>query len=125
MGIYPLLQYGDLLGRIKMKVTMNDFDYSIYYGQYHDASDEHFDFMASRAASILSPMLPFERDLAVVDIGCGHGFALEALRRLGFTDIVGVEISDEQAKVARRRGFDVALVADTNEWLGHIVPNLA
>ena len=74
--------------------------------------------MAEHMVSTLTDILPAERDLPIVDVGCGHGFALEALRRLGFTKLLGLEISKEQAAVARRHGFEVALVTDTSEWLG-------
>jgi SAM-dependent methyltransferase len=103
--------------RLSGNPNVSDFDYSIYYGRFHDASKEHFDEMAKHMESTLTAMLPSERELPVVDVGCGYGFALEALRRLGFIKLQGLEISKEQAEVARYRGFKVALVTDTTEWL--------
>ena len=95
---------------------MSDFDYSIYYNRFHDGTEEHFNEMARHMELSLTAMLPPERELPVVDIGCGQGFALEALRRLGFIKLEGLEISQEQAEVARHHGFKVALVTDTDEW---------
>jgi SAM-dependent methyltransferase len=96
---------------------MTDFDYSIQYNRFHDGSAEHFNTMANYMKSVLATMVPPERDLPILDLGCGQGFALEALRRLGFTKIEGVEISKQQADIARHQGFEVALVTDTDEWL--------
>ncbi|MBC8164881.1 MAG: class I SAM-dependent methyltransferase [Bryobacteraceae bacterium] len=61
--------------------------------------------------------LPADRSGPALDVGCGFGFALRALRASGFSDVRGVEISEQQAEIARRGGFEVAVVSDTAAWL--------
>jgi SAM-dependent methyltransferase len=40
------------------------------------------------------------RDLRILDVCCGDGRGLQKFRELGFTDVTGVEISDEKIKHA-------------------------
>ena len=43
----------------------------------------------------------------VLDCACGDGVGLEALRALGFSEPVGVELAAPKARMARARGFRV------------------
>ena len=94
-----------------------DLDYSIYYGRYHSDSAAHAEGMAERLKQELAPMLPEDRKGAVLDIGCGYGFALLALKKLHFENIEGVEVSAQQADRARSFGLNVDVVEDTRSWL--------
>ena len=49
------------------------------------------------------------RDAAVLELGAGDGSMLEWLRSAGFENVRGVDISEEQAQLARERGNDVAV----------------
>ena len=49
------------------------------------------------------------RDAAVLELGAGDGSMLDWLRSAGFQDVRGVDISEEQAQLARGRGNDVAV----------------
>jgi 2-polyprenyl-3-methyl-5-hydroxy-6-metoxy-1,4-benzoquinol methylase len=49
----------------------------------------------------LRGMLPEDRKARMVDIGCGSGAFLHYLRSLGYTDLLGVDASEEQLQVAR------------------------
>ncbi|MBV8190450.1 MAG: methyltransferase domain-containing protein [Alphaproteobacteria bacterium] len=42
-----------------------------------------------------------------IDIGCNDGALLEALRRAGYRDVVGVEPNPVAAQLARKKGFEV------------------
>jgi SAM-dependent methyltransferase len=96
---------------------MSDFDYSIYYERFHPDSDEHDELMTQWLMGVLNPLIPRDKSGAIVDIGCGHGFALRALQKLGFENPLGVEVSKEQALKARSKGLNVELIEDTIEWL--------
>lgn len=80
-------------------------DYPYYYRKWHDESDAHFENMSSAFASKLSPLLNENRAARVLEIGCGMGFALAGLRRLGYTDCVGIDTSRGQIDSALRRGL--------------------
>ena len=96
---------------------MSDIDYSIYYGRFHDDTEEHAENMAVSMKSMLEPSVPVDRESPILDIGCGYGFALRALRHLGFTQLKGLEISPQQAERCRKAGFEVEVADDTIPWL--------
>lgn len=92
-------------------------DYSIHYQRFHDDSETHAMEMAEWLGIYLKDDLPEDRSLPVLDVGCGFGFALRALRASGFSDVRGIEISAQQAEIARRGGFEVPVVSDTTAYL--------
>lgn len=96
---------------------MSDIDYSIHYRRFHDDTEVHAETMARWLASMLQPYLPEDRATTTVDIGCGYGFALRALRNQGFTNLQGVEVSPQQASRCNSAGFIVAVTANSQSWL--------
>ncbi len=55
----------------------------------------------------LYPYLPKQKQARIVDIGCAFGQLLEYLRSQGYSEISGVEVSQELAEKARRKDFHV------------------
>lgn len=55
-------------------------------------------------------------DGLLLEVGCGPGYMLEFLKRCGFTEVHGIDISREQIQRATNRGCD-AEVADVFEYL--------
>jgi 2-polyprenyl-3-methyl-5-hydroxy-6-metoxy-1,4-benzoquinol methylase len=89
------------------------YDYQIYYRAWHDDSPGHFEEMSRDFATLLGPMVKGREKGAVLDIGCGMGFALNAMKQLGFTDLQGLEQDEGQARSARKMGLNVECVEDT------------
>jgi SAM-dependent methyltransferase len=104
---------------------MNDLDYSLYYGRFHPDSEAHTEVMAKHMVAELEPLLPLDRHGPVLDIGCGYGFAMLALRKLGFESVQGVEVSSQQADRARRNGLDVDVIDDPSKWLAQRSTNFS
>jgi 2-polyprenyl-3-methyl-5-hydroxy-6-metoxy-1,4-benzoquinol methylase len=96
---------------------MDDIDYSIHYARFHSDTEEHADWMTTWMKSQLVPYVPDDRTASILDIGCGYGFALRALRQLGFTRLKGLEVSPQQALRCKNAGFDVEVTGDTIKWL--------
>lgn len=96
---------------------MTDYDYSVYYSRFHDESEAHAERMRRVFVDTLETHLPDDRAAAILDIGCGYGFALRAARSLGYTNLLGLEASAQQADRARSAGFQVESSADSIEWL--------
>src|SRR6185312_8922679 len=96
---------------------MRNLDYSIHYARYHPDSTEHVEQMIDFFTGLLCPMLPTDRQSRIIDIGCGYGFALLALKRLGFHEVNGIDIDPQQAQRARNYGLNVDFVADAAQWL--------
>lgn len=55
----------------------------------------------------LRGLLPEDKNASILDVGCGPGFFLYWLKAQGYTSLVGVDGSPEQAEVARRGGNHV------------------
>ena len=96
---------------------MNRFDYSIYYRRFHDDSETHAETMATMMGSLLEPHLPTDRSARIIDVGCGYGFALRAMRNFGYTNLLGLETSPEQAERSKNAGFEVVVTDDSIGWL--------
>lgn len=96
---------------------MTDYNYQLYYQTWHDDSPGHAALMAGQAEGMLSPLVAGLERGDVLDIGCGMGFALLAMKRLGFTDVRGLEVDRAQAETARKHGLSVDCVGNPLEFL--------
>jgi 2-polyprenyl-3-methyl-5-hydroxy-6-metoxy-1,4-benzoquinol methylase len=96
---------------------MTSYDYSIYYERYHDNSPQHADRAAASHASWLAALLPANKDARIMDVGCGYGYALLAVRTLGYANISGLELSEQQAEKARLNGLTIDVTGDTAQTL--------
>jgi SAM-dependent methyltransferase len=63
--------------------------------------------MSSHHQRILKPHLPLNTDSAVLDVGCGMGFALESLRQLGYRHLEGFDTDKNQVALAQKAGLPV------------------
>lgn len=57
-----------------------------------------------------------DRNSLILELGCGPGYLLEFLKNRGFSKVEGIDISEEQIRIAARRGLNVK-VADAFEYL--------
>ncbi len=95
----------------------SSFNYSFQYRIWNNESPEHVAFMIKRLRLVLAPFLPAPDSQAVLDIGCGMGFALLALQDMGFTDLRGIDIDGEQVRCARKLSLNVEQVQNTFKFL--------
>jgi SAM-dependent methyltransferase len=78
-------------------------DYSIYYRNFHDGSKLHFDNMSHFYKSLLGDPLEFvPREAQILDIGCGQGLLVYALKSFGFLNVQGIDVSEQQVAVAKK-----------------------
>lgn len=52
----------------------------------------------------------YPKDSAILELGCGRGYMLEYLRNNGFNNLKGIDISEEQIRISKQKGFDVEVV---------------
>ena len=55
----------------------------------------------------LHKWLPADKQAAILDVGCGHGYLLRFLTKRGYTKVTGLDISPEQVALARQIHPDV------------------
>ncbi|MCC6820047.1 MAG: class I SAM-dependent methyltransferase [Verrucomicrobia subdivision 3 bacterium] len=94
-----------------------NIDYTRYYLKWHDDSDAHRASMIAYYRNLLESLLPADKSAQVLDVGCGMGFALLALREMGFSSLSGVESDPGQAKSCQAKNLNVSLRDDTIEFL--------
>jgi SAM-dependent methyltransferase len=96
-----------------------DIDYNRHYRRYHADTPDHVDRVAASSSRLLAKAgaLALPRSVPALDIGCGMGFCLIALSRLGFKDALGIDISATQVSAAQRLGVKAEHVEDSERYL--------
>lgn len=80
-------------------------------GQVPTADTSADSFFRSRAPylrNVIDRHVPADRALRVVDLGCGHGACLYFLKRAGYRNVIGVDVSHEQIEQAHQLGISEA-----------------
>ncbi len=67
---------------------------------------------------MIAECMPANQSAAILDLGCGFGGLLSALRSGGYTNLHGVDISAEQVALARHLGFEQVRCEGAQEFLG-------
>ncbi|MCF7894509.1 MAG: class I SAM-dependent methyltransferase [Candidatus Omnitrophica bacterium] len=85
-----------LSGKVDLKKIKKQFPvWGKYYGRY----------------------LPKEKNIKILEIGCGSGGFLYYLKSLGYENCVGIDISEEQIKSAKSLGVENVDIADLRSFL--------
>jgi len=80
--------------------------------EYLDLYPSRDEAEAQRDIAAIQSLIAPPRDAPLLDLGCGAGRHLLALREAGFTDLTGLDLSTDLLEVAARRleGAGVALI---------------
>jgi ubiquinone/menaquinone biosynthesis C-methylase UbiE len=75
-----------------------------------EALDEHWQkTWGQRRSEIMNAMLRYiPREMSVLEVGCGTGNQLTMLRKMGFTDLTGIDINVFAVNKAKDRGFEAS-----------------
>ena len=104
----------DLAIRVMEKVGDRD---DIYSPKYYQTLVEPYarKSVSQMAASIVETFHP----ASVIDVGCGSGALLVALRKLGVRRLLGLDCAEAGLDIARARGLDVRKFdITTDRWSG-------
>lgn len=88
-------------------------DYDEYFRHRNVAGSSYADY---RLPPYLAPLVPADRRTAILDIGCGFGQMLGALRAAGYSALAGVDLSAEAVAFCREQGLAVEQCADLCEF---------
>lgn len=87
------------------------------YSQTFDGFDEsNYKTAAEDIRKMYGRLLPAEKDARILDAACGPGHFTYALRSMGYTNVLGVDLSPQQVELALRMGLNVT-IADAFEFL--------
>jgi 2-polyprenyl-3-methyl-5-hydroxy-6-metoxy-1,4-benzoquinol methylase len=84
--------------------------YERYVSEFKGATNGEGNLKSRRKwweRKILPLLSTVSRSSPILEIGCGGGFLLEWLCENGFTNVEGVDVSDEQVNIAVARGLSV------------------
>ncbi|MFM8994989.1 MAG: class I SAM-dependent methyltransferase [Bacteroidota bacterium] len=66
---------------------------------------------------ILSKLSGFEKTARIFDLGCGSGSLLMALKQAGYSQVSGMDLSEEQVKMAHSMGVSEVVLGDAMQYL--------
>jgi len=102
---------------IQFLLKMEAIDYTRHYQNWHADTLEHIARMTSFYRSHILHHFPKQKDIALLDIGCGMGFLLLALKSEGYSNIKGIDVDKGQVESCQKKGLVVELVEDTIAYL--------
>lgn len=96
--------------------------YNEYYSNHSGVTDPdlqlaHFEQQVRYFTREIIPHLPADKNVRILDIGCGTGSLLMAMKRAGYSRAEGVDLSPEQLKMALEFGVDKVTEADALKFL--------
>jgi len=91
--------------------------YDLAQEQFHSFSKEEFELYARIAKRKFLSFLPIVKSASIIDIACGAGHFLYFLKKAGYTNVYGIDLSDKQLEIARGMGLMEVEHADLFKYL--------
>lgn len=85
-------------------------DYAYHYRKFYGETDENFAEVAEQFSKKLRRLAVLKPGDKVLEVGCGWGFCLAGLSKLGITDVEGLDIDTFAIEKARKHGFTAHLL---------------
>lgn len=70
-----------------------------------------------KVKKLANSFLRADKDISILDLGCGSGRLIAALKKLGYLNITGVETSEEQINLAKTLGVSEVIQGDIRPFL--------
>lgn len=87
---------------------------SAYFSNRNVTGTSYSDYTLPR---YLSPYFTDkDKDLEILDIGCGLGQTLGYLKKRGFNNLFGIDINDESIEICKKNGLAVEKIDDTRDF---------
>ena len=94
-----------------------DIDYTYLHAKWHPDTEKHTRQMKTFFLDLLGPLLPEDKNIHILEIGCGMGYALMALQDLGYTHLTGIDIDRGQIQSCLDKNLPVRHTPDSKEYL--------
>lgn len=97
----------------------------IFYKNYYSsqlgrdaANDRHkFNTEKQNFRREILHLIDGPKNQRILDLGCGTGSLVQALKEAGYTNVTGVDVSEEMVNVAHQLGVPEVIHADVNAFL--------
>jgi len=94
-----------------------EIDYTRIYCKWHSYDPEHIKMMKDFYCRTIGSFLPGKKDIKILDIGCGMGFAMMFLKDIGYHNVSGIDIDENQVRLCKNKGLDSEVVSNTDLFL--------
>ncbi len=90
---------------------------SSIFGEIHTLDMKEYEAGNSFFEQYFKLYLPANRDSHICDVGCGAGFFLYYLKKKGYENIYGVDVSPQQIEQCRKMGLYNVILNDSVDYL--------
>ena len=84
-------------------------------------SNEEYENSANNYEFHYGKFLPPDKDTPILDIGCGAGHFLYYLKKKGYTNFVGIDVSEDQVELCKKNITPKVELADIFQYLHDII----
>ena len=95
------------------------YNYSYIQNKWHPDNIKHRRKMTTHMKDTLQPLLPVDKNIHILDFGCGLGYASGALQDMGYSHLTGIDVDRNLVQ----SWLDIKLPAlhtpDSSEFLKH------
>ena len=98
-----------------MKEIYNN--YYKHFSRFNQVDKKSFEIVADAYRHWYKKFLPDNKNIKILDIGCGMGHFLYFLEREGYQNFIGIDISEDQINFCKKDITEKVLVADIFEFL--------
>ena len=91
--------------------------YSSIYARSNTFTEDEYERAAKHYEMNLGGILPRKMDARILEIGCGGGHFLYYLKKKGYTNFLGIDLSDEAVELCRNRITSYVEKADAFSFL--------
>jgi 2-polyprenyl-3-methyl-5-hydroxy-6-metoxy-1,4-benzoquinol methylase len=91
--------------------------YGLQWEQIHSSSKSEFELYAKKAKKTFLTFLPLKKSAKIIDVACGAGHFLYFLKREGYTNVHGIDLSRDQLDIARKMEITEVEEAELFEYL--------
>ncbi len=100
-----------------MTTTLQEIEYTRQYQKWHSDTPEHIQAMKEFYSGLLAAYLPSDKNIQILDVGCGMGFAMMGLQNLGYKSVEGIDIDAGQVQSCQAKHLAVTRVDDSIAYL--------
>lgn len=99
-----LIDINNTLDLIKLKF-FNEWLYTAH--MYDEGEAEYHRTLTNQMVENYVDPLNLPKDALILDMGCGPGYFLDAMKERGYTNVIGITLSPEDTKICEAKGHTI------------------